>query len=777
MDSLGTDTGTGVLEGRRISIEGTVQGVGFRPWVYRVAHECGIAGRVRNDSSGVTIEAFAAHDALDHFVAHLRASPPPAARIRTLEWQSIPPEHTSDFVIVPSRESSERNVSIPPDLATCDDCLAEIFDPTNRRHRYPFTNCTNCGPRFTISRGVPYDRPATTMAPFRMCEACQHEYDDVADRRFHAQPNACPICGPALTLVDGDGRALEGPEREDAIARAVNALLAGRILAIKGLGGFHLACRADDDNAVATLRARKRRDEKPFAVMVRTVEEADALARLTDAEWSLLSSVERPVVLSRRRDGIPVCDGVAPGNPMIGLLLAYTPLHHLLLADAGVPLVMTSANLADEPIACENGEALARLRGIADFFLLHDREIETRCDDSVARVIAGHPVLFRRSRGYVPRAIPVADAFEVPVLATGGQMKNTFCIGVGGQAFLGPHVGDLSGAETFAAFEESAARFLKFLRVEPAILAHDLHPAYASTAWALDHAQGKRRVPVQHHHAHVVSAMAEHGLTGPVLGLAFDGTGYGPDGTAWGGEFLLATPSSYRRFATFRPIPLAGGERAIHDVWRIALAMLDDALGIQGWSLDDFPVFHGLPAREVSVVRRMIAAHVNSPRAHGVGRWFDGFAALGLGRPRAAFEGQLAMAWDFAAPAGRCIASYPFEIDRSREPWEIDLRPAVRAAAREIYGGASAGSVSGKFHETLIAASAETARLILHETARLPVVLTGGCFQNARLAEGLATEVGQWTRVYLHDGVPPGDGGLALGQAVIAAALARKEED
>ncbi|HEY6148364.1 MAG TPA: carbamoyltransferase HypF, partial [Thermoanaerobaculia bacterium] len=542
--------------GRRIEVRGTVQGVGFRPWIWRLAHDHGIAGRVSNDSRGVTIDAFGVASALESFVQDIRKSPPPAAEIRELVCHAIPAEPSREFVIVPSRQSEGLEVSIPPDLATCADCLAEISDPADRRYRYAFTNCTNCGPRFTIARGVPYDRARTTMAPFEMCAPCRAEYENPADRRFHAQPNACPDCGPGLFAVSAGGEPLAWP---DPVRGTAKTLLAGLTVAIKGLGGFHLACDATNPTAVARLRRRKRREEKPFAVMVAGIREAEAIAEISPAERKLLESTERPIVLLKRREGSGLAEGVSPDNPLVGVLLAYTPLHHLLLADVGRSLVMTSGNLSEEPIVCGNEEALRRLSGIADGFLFHDREIESRCDDSVARVVARGPVLLRRSRGWVPRSIPVDVPFAEPVLAAGGHLKNTFCIGLGGAAYLGPHIGDLENLETLAAFEESVDRMEKFLKVRPEIVAHDLHPDYVSTVWARDERSG-RKVAVQHHHAHVASAMAEHGLAGPVLGLAWDGTGYGTDGTAWGGELLLAGLDGFERLGSFRPIRLAGGE-------------------------------------------------------------------------------------------------------------------------------------------------------------------------------------------------------------------------
>lgn len=752
-------------EGRRIEVHGTVQGVGFRPWVYRLACEEGIAGRVRNDPEGVTIEAFGQGAALESFLRKLRLSPPGAASISDLETAVIPAEPARGFSIVESRGAGRRRVSIPPDLAVCPDCLREVFDPADRRYRYPFTNCTNCGPRFTIAREVPYDRARTSMAAFEMCSRCRAEYEDPADRRFHAQPNACPACGPRLRLVDAAGREPPG----DPLTLAAAWLGQGRIVAVKGLGGFHLACDAGSGPAVARLRERKQRDEKPFAVMVGDLQAAHALAALSAEEARLLASVERPVVLVARRPTAPLAAGVAPGNPLVGLLLAYTPLHHLLLAEAGRPLVMTSANLSDEPMLHRDAEARERLRGIADALLLHDRAIESRCDDSVARVVAGSPVVLRRGRGYVPRSVALARPLQRPVLACGAHLKNAFCLAAGDRAWLGPHVGDLETLEACRAFEESVARLEDFLGIRPELVAHDLHPDYFTTVYA-QRRGGAPTFGVQHHHAHVVSAMAEHGLRGPVIGVAYDGTGYGSDGTAWGGELLLARVQGFERLATFRPVGLAGGDQAIREVWRIALALLRDAFG------DDAPVkrlalFRGIPARQLEVVARSLAKGApNVPLARGVGRYFDALGALGLNRPRASYEGQVALEWNLAADPleSRC---YPFEIGSQPLP-ELDLRPLVRAAVRDLLDGRPAGLVSARFHNSLARATGELVRRAVERVGALPVVLTGGCFQNARLAEGVLAELGKELPVYTHGEVPPGDGGIALGQALVADAVA-----
>jgi len=751
--------------GRRIEVVGTVQGVGFRPWVYRVATRLGIAGQVRNDVGGVTVEAFGEPSALDGLVHALRSDHPPAAEIRSLQWEEIPPRETQGFVIAPSLPGSGRRVSIPADLATCAACVEEIFDPSDRRYRYPFTNCTDCGPRFTIARDAPYDRPVTSMAGFVMCEACQREYDDPRNRRFHAQPNACPRCGPRLRLRDSTGKDLASA---DPIREVVAALRAGNVVAVKGLGGYHLAVDATSSEAVRLLRERKRRDAKPFAVMVRDLREARKLATLSGAEARLLESVERPIVLLPRK-GLEgsVAPEVAPHNPLIGLMLPYTPLHHLLLAEMDRPLVMTSGNFSDEPIAFEDREALSRLRDIADLFLTHDRPIVTRCDDSVTRVVAGAPVLLRRSRGYVPRPIPLAHPVARPVLGCGAQLKNTFCLAAGDVAVLGPHVGDLEQLEVHRSYEESIDRMQRFLGCRPEVIAYDLHPDYASTRYALDRPEPVK-VAVQHHHAHLASAIAEHGIDGPVIGVAFDGTGYGTDGIAWGGEILVASTATFQRCATLHPVSLAGGERAIHEPWRIGLALLLDAFEGKPPGLSNFPA---IPEEAGVLVRQALTLGINAPKAHGMGRLFDGVGALVLGMGKARHEGEVALAWNLAADPGE-HGRYPFGIATSNSLLELDLRPMVRSLVEEHLGGVPARRLSAKFHDTLAHATATLVGLVRDRVGKLPVVLTGGCFQNARLAEGLKAALEPEFTVYLHRQVPPGDGGIALGQVMVANATA-----
>lgn len=754
-------------EGRRIAIRGTVQGVGFRPWVYRVARASHVSGRVRNDTGGVTIEAFGAPDDVRRFIDGLAADTPAAAVIDELRTEPIPFEVARGFSIVASEASDAHRVSIPPDLPVCAACLAELNDPADRRFHYPFINCTACGPRFTIATTTPYDRPHTTMAAFRMCPRCQREYESVDNRRFHAQPNACPACGPTLMATTAQGRRLE---TDDVVETAARAIANGAIVAIKGIGGFHLACDATSEPAVALLRQRKRRDEKPFAVMVADLAAARRLAVVGAEEERLLLSSERPIVIATRREPSPIATGVAPFNPLIGIFLPYSPLHHLLLARAGRPLVMTSGNIADGPIAYTDEEALARLGRIADMIVLHNREIVTRCEDSVARVIAGRPVVLRRSRGYVPRPIVLKRPVAQPVLACGGLLKNTFCLARGDEACLGPHIGDLEHLDTFNSYRESIDRLERFLHFEPAVVAHDLHPDYLSSRYAAVR-KGVLSIAVQHHHAHVASLMAEHGIDGPVIGVAYDGTGLGTDGAAWGGEIMVAGYEGFQRIATFRPIALAGGDIAIHEPWRIALALADDAFGGDA-PIESLPLFRHVPARELEVVRSMVRQQVNAPLAHGVGRYFDAMGALGLGRHLAAYEGQLALEWNVVAASDE-RGRYRYEIVRAMSPWQLDLRSGVRDAVFELVGGEPAARVSARFHNTLVAATADLVRGVACVHGRLPVALSGGCFQNPRLTEGIVHELEPEFTVLLHAKVPPGDGGLSLGQAVVADAVAR----
>jgi hydrogenase maturation protein HypF len=755
------------LGGIHIEIRGTVQGVGYRPWVFQLARRMDIRGAVRNDSRGVSIDAFGTSDALDQFVTALRSDLPPAARVRSVTYLAIPFVSHSAFAIAGTMASAERHVSIPADLATCDDCLRELLEPADRRYRYPFINCTNCGPRYSIVFDSPYDRGNTSMATFRMCEACRSEYENPEDRRFHAQPNACPDCGPRLLAMDNLQRQIV---TRDPIQFAARALRAGFTVALKGVGGFHLACDATSGSAVQRLRDRKRRERKPLAVMVRDISQAEEIAELNDIERESLLSVERPIVLAKSRVGSPIAAQVSGAVPLVGIVLPYTPMHHLLLRDAGVPLVMTSGNLSDEPMVTTNNDAIEQLRHAADVFLLHSRDIVTRVDDSIVRIIDGAPAVLRRARGFVPRAIETSRPFSEPILACGAHLKNTFCIATENSAFLGPHIGDLESVATLRAYETAIERMKAFVGVAPSVLVHDLHPDYFSTRYALAQ-DGVRTMAVQHHHAHIASAMAEHGIQGPVVGVAYDGTGFGTDGTSWGGEILIADYESFERFATFRPIALAGGDQAIRQPWRIALALLDDTFD-GAPPLHAIPLFREFSAPAMEAVRRMIARSFNTTPARGVGRYFDALGAIVLGMADARYEGEVAFRWNMIADDAE-RGRYPIVIHEGTSPWEIDPRPMVKAAVDDLLAGRSAATISARFHNTLAAATAEVARAALISRGDMPVVLSGGCFQNVRLAESVIDALRPSARVVMNRDVPAGDGGIALGQAFIADARLR----
>ena len=633
----------GARQRLRVRVEGTVQGVGFRPFVYRLATELRLGGWVLNDSRGVLIEAEGERGSLDALLERLRTEAPPLAVVERIVDEALAPTGEMDFRITESADGGEAEAAVSPDVATCEDCLGELFDPDDRRHRYPFTNCTNCGPRFTIVRGVPYDRPLTTMASFEMCELCRAEYEDPLDRRFHAQPNACPVCGPSLRLVDRAGRSLaEG--NEASLEAAALALAEGRILAVKGLGGYHLACRADDEAVVGELRARKHREDKPFALMAPSAEAALELVELDDAAGALLTSRERPIVLAPRRPDAPVARSVAPTSRELGVMLPYSPLHHLLLADSGAVLVMTSANVSDEPIAYRDEEALERLARIADLFLIHDRPIETRTDDSVVRVVSDRPLFLRRSRGYVPRDLPLET--PRPILACGAELKNTFCLAKGERAWVGHHIGDLKNYETLRSFTEGIEHFEALFAVEPELVAHDLHPEYLSTKYALER-EGVETVGVQHHHAHLAATLAEHGERGPAVGAIFDGTGYGTDGTVWGGELLLGDCRDFERAGHLHPVPMPGGERAIKQPWRMACSWLLETLGRE-------PPLPPLLAERVSEaewskVAELAGSGLASPLTSSAGRLFDAVAALCGIRSEVNYEGQAAVELEAAA--------------------------------------------------------------------------------------------------------------------------------
>jgi hydrogenase maturation protein HypF len=755
-------------ERRHITVEGIVQGVGFRPFVYGLAMKNGLAGFVFNDTAGVTIELEGEPLALENFLTHLREQPPPLARIENVDCRIVPPKGESAFNIVGSQGEEERSVLIAPDTPTCDDCLEELFDPADRRYRYPFINCTNCGPRFTIIKDVPYDRGRTTMAGFGMCDDCEAEFHDPANRRFHAQPNACPQCGPRVRLLDCHGREiLDG----DPISYAARLLLQGAILAVKGLGGYHLAGNAYDQEAVRRLRAKKHREDKPFAVMAANAKAIKQLCLVSDEDEILLQSVARPIVLLRKRDKIQIADAVAPRQRRLGLMLPYTPLHHLLLNDLDIPLVMTSGNVSEEPIAYKDDDALKRLGKIAEYFLVHDREIHMRCDDSVARTIGKQELLIRRSRGYAPRPIALAVPFVRPVLACGAHLKNTFCLGTERHAFMSHHIGDLENYETWDSFVKGIEHFKNLFAIEPAVVAHDLHPEYLSSKYAIG-VNGATKIDVQHHHAHVASCMAEHGLEGPIIGVAFDGLGYGDDGTIWGGEFLVATLSGYERRAHLRTVPLAGGDRAIREPWRMAVSYLRDTLGKDPTSLG-LPGWEQIPEKKIEIVTSMIQRRLNTVQTSSCGRLFDAVASIAGLRHEVNYEGQAAIELEMAAVEGNS-ESYPFEIG-STSPWVIDMRPAIEDLVRDVKMKLPVGSLAAKFHNTLFAVTVEVCPRLRETDGLNRVCLSGGTFQNEyllrRVIPALQT---RGFEVYLNNQVPTNDGGIALGQAAIANAIVRR---
>jgi hydrogenase maturation protein HypF len=844
------------IERQRILIQGIVQGVGFRPFIYGLALRWGLVGFVRNDSAGVTIEVEGTPAALDGFQRALHTETPPLARIDTVVVEPLPPRQETTFVIAHSQAGAERLALISPDMATCDDCLRELFDPADRRYRYPFTNCTNCGPRFTIVQDVPYDRDKTTMRVFPMCPACQKEYDDPLNRRFHAQPNACPVCGPQVYLLnDKTYFTAEGAVRDPAraIAMAAQQLASGAILAIKGLGGYHLACDALNAEAVQRLRQRKHREAKPFALMVPDVATARQLCEVSDAEAALLQAHRRPIVLLRQHPDCPVAPGVAPAYDTLGIMLPYTPLHHLLLAafadlttqptdstpalpacgegvsglspqagglrgvhqqGAGEPtarpavLVMTSGNLSEEPIAYRDDDARERLAPIADDTLAHNRDIHMRCDDSVVRIVAGGTQFFRRSRGYAPEPIPLAMDLPAPMLACGGHLKNTFCLGKGRQAFVSHHIGDLENLETLTSFREGIVHFERLFDIHPEVVAYDLHPEYLATKYALDR-DVSVKIGVQHHHAHIASVLAEHGLEGPVIGVAADGTGYGTDGAVWGCELMVADLAAFARLAHLAYVPLPGGDQAVRQPWRMAAVYLTRAYGDAFPDTMDIPFVWHLDRARWHVLAQMIARGLNSPPTSSLGRLFDAVAALVGLRGEVYYEGQAAIELEMVADESR--DPYPFGIAAipalmsftssieiptqgplgperysgpsgprwaryNGQPAALDVAPVIRAITEDLQRGVPVSRIAGRFHATiaaLLAAACERAR----EASGLNVVaLSGGVFQNRLLLEQLTARLeASGFQVYTNRRVPPNDGGLSLGQLAVAAAQLRSQ--
>jgi len=750
-----------------VRVDGIVQGVGFRPFVYTLATGLGLTGHVGNDADGVFAEIEGPAAAVSKFLLALERDAPPLARIERVTATAITPRGSRSFAIAASGPAGRPNTLVSADTATCADCLRELADPADRRFGYPFINCTNCGPRFTIIRDVPYDRPLTTMADFEMCGPCAAEYHDPANRRFHAQPTCCPACGPRLALLDPAGNALPGPP----LARTAELLRAGQVLAIKGLGGYHLAADAASEQAVAALRARKHREDKPFAVMVADLAAARRLCELDDAPAGLLTSPGRPIVLLTRRPDADVATSTAPGNRSLGIMLPYTPLHHLLLQAAGRPIVLTSGNVSDEPIVFRDDDALAALGGIADAFCVHDRAIHVRTDDSVARVSGGRPMLIRRSRGYVPEPLSVTRPFPRPVLACGAELKNTFCLARGRHAFISHHIGDLENAETLRSFTEGIEHFRRLFDVDPQVVAHDLHPEYLSTKYAIE-MEGVDLAGVQHHHAHIASCLADNGADGPVIGVAFDGTGYGTDGTIWGGEFLVADLAGFERAGHLAPVPMPGGAAAIRQPWRMAAAYLDGGPQSAGGPDPDHLDVRRRHAERWPTIVAMARKGVNSPLTSSAGRLFDAAAAILGVRDAINYEGQAAVELEQLADPGE-TGAYPAGIETG-PPFLARGGDLLHGVVDDLAAGTAAEVIAARFHHG-VAALIEAGCLLTRDRSGLDTVaLSGGVFQNQLLLRGAVSRLkARGFRVLVHSRIPCNDGGISLGQVVIAAARDR----
>ncbi|MDN5347440.1 MAG: hydrogenase maturation protein HypF [Clostridia bacterium] len=751
----------------RLTVQGIVQGIGFRPFVYRLAQKMALGGTVYNSSNGTVIEVEGNKERVTAFLREILERPPRLARISGWTVEEIAPTGKTTFYISTSKNSREQTVTLPPDLAVCPECRREVEDPADRHYAYPFTNCTNCGPRFTIIYELPYDRMQTAMRHFNMCPECAAEYENPGDRRFHAQPVACPRCGPRIQLVDNSGRPVEG----DPVKAAAQLLRQGAIVAVKGLGGFHLAADATDEQAVLKLRARKSRLAKPFAVMARDLEVVAKYCYLSPQEAELLNSTAAPIVLLRRRQGTGLAPQVAPGLSTLGVMLPYTPLHLLLLKAGPELLVMTSANPSDLPLVKDNEVALVHLRSLADYFLWHDRPIVNRCDDSVVAVRLGEPHFYRRSRGYVPQPLEVPVPDGPVMLATGGDLKNVFCLLKGNQAYLSQHIGDLGNLETQAAFRESLERFKKLLGVEPGAVVCDLHPGYYSRRLAGE--LGLRVVEVQHHHAHMASCLAENGVSGEVIGVIFDGTGFGLDGAIWGGEFFTGSLQSFSRQLHFRYFPLPGGDRGVRWPWYMAVSLLN-SLGPEG---ENFArKLFSSQGKNLEIVLEMLRRRFHTIPTSSVGRLFDAVAALTGICLENKYDGQAAVELEEAALAHGGLSGldpYPFLLREG----EIDPLPVIQAICRDLSRGARVEEIAARFHSTIIRAVAEGVKLIAGKTGISKVALSGGVWHNTILLEGTYRELaGHGFKVYIHRQVPTNDGGLSLGQAAVARYKLRQEE-
>ena len=752
----------------RYLFSGVVQGVGFRPFIYRIATRHGLSGFVQNRPDGVVVEVQGPAEAINSFISSVHKELPPLADISGISQEEVKVTSDKAFRIIESDARGPGKVHITPDIATCGDCFKELFDPADRRFRYPFINCTNCGPRLTIINDLPYDRINTSMSHFPMCELCQKEYENPADRRFHAEPNACPACGPQLTLLDGKGNIVP---HEDPLQKTVELLLSGYVVAVKGLGGFHLAVDAANDEAIRRLRSRKFREEKPLAIMVRDLETALSISKIEKEEELILLSPQRPIVLVKKKEGGKISPAVAPGVSDFGIMLPYTPLHHMLLERHFSALVMTSANQVDEPICIENDEAIRRLDGIADWFLVHNRDILVRCDDSIATVSSGEKRIIRRSRGFAPIPITLAKSYP-PILALGPQMKTTLCILKGNLAFLSPHIGDMETPEARDFYRETLGLMQKIAECEPGVVACDLHPGYYTTKFA-EGLSAARVIRVQHHHAHIVSCMAENGIEGDVIGIAMDGTGYGTDGTVWGGEFLIASESEFTRIGHITNYLLPGGEKAIREPWRIAVSLLKQSYG-GNWP-DVAASLDLLPEKSFyETMNRMMEQKFNSPLTSSLGRLFDGVAAILGIRRKVTFEGQAAMELE-AVAKGITGVALQFQIEEDGDVIHLDFSPLVRGIVEGLHAGKKSDELSASFHLTLQVAFCKMAGKIRKRTGLNRVMLSGGCFQNRILTERTIGELEKaGFDVFFHRAIPTNDGCISLGQAVCAGAQATR---
>ncbi|MGC8809203.1 MAG: carbamoyltransferase HypF [bacterium] len=746
---------------RRFFLKGVVQGVGFRPFVYGLASGYGLAGWVNNSSAGVHIEVEGPRAAIEKFTTDLKRKAPPRARVEALDFWDLPPGGYEAFEIRESVEEGGEYQLISPDIATCSACQEEIFNPADRRYRYPFTNCTNCGPRFTIIKDIPYDRPKTTMAKFSMCAECRREYEDPADRRFHAQPNACPQCGPRLEIWNNAGEKIPA---SDPLKLAIQFLQAGKIVALKGLGGFLLAGDAQNRETVRRLRERKRRPAKPLAVMFPNLAKLKEHCWVNEQEEEILRSPESPIVLLRWKENSPIVPEVAPGQKYLGAMLPYTPLHHLLLQESGLILVMTSGNLSEEPIAKDNEEAIKRLGGIADAFLLHDRDIYVQYDDSVVAVIDGETSIIRRARGYAPFPIKLPMKLK-PILACGGELKNTFCLTRDHYAFVSQHIGDMENLETLEHFQRTIKIYQELFRIQPEWIAYDLHPEYLSSKYAL-HLPGQK-IGVQHHFAHLVSCLAENEVDGPTIGLTFDGLGYGADGTLWGGEFLIGDYHNFHRYAHLEYMPLPGGAAAIKNPWRMALAYTYILMGKEEL-LEHLLRWPISGSEKIYLILQQIDKKINSPLTSSLGRLFDGVAAL-LGLCSSiSYEGQAAVELEMIADT-KVNMAYDFEIEEEGGQEVIRLKPIWAGILKDLAKEVSPAEISGKFHNTIVEMSLHLCQQIARRRGIKRVALSGGVFQNRLLLQKLKNILrNAGFEVFTHHLIPSNDGGISLGQAVIA---------